>query len=149
MNKKVTLYTDGACSGNPGPGGWACILVYKETEKELCGGLPETTNNRMELTAVIEGLRILKEPCDVDLYTDSKYVLEGATKWLQGWQEKGWKKADKKPVLNVDLWQKLTELLNQHKIEWHWVKGHAGDVFNERVDALAVGQRENYRSSAV
>ena len=145
MNKKITLYTDGACSGNPGPGGWACVLVYKETKKELCGGDPETTNNRMEMTAVIEGLKALKERCVVDLYTDSKYVLEGATKWLAGWQEKGWKKADKKPVLNVDLWQVLAELLAQHEITWHWVKGHAGNPYNERVDALAVEQRDSYK----
>lgn len=145
MNKQVTLYTDGACSGNPGPGGWACVLVYKKTEKELFGGSEETTNNRMEMTAVIEGLKALKEPCEVDLYTDSKYVLEGATKWLQGWEEKGWKKADKKPVLNVDLWQELSSLLKQHQITWHWVKGHAGDPYNERVDALAVQQRDSYK----
>jgi len=145
MIKKVTLYTDGACSGNPGAGGWACILVYKEQEKELSGGEPETTNNRMELTAVIEGLKALKESCEVELYTDSKYVLEGATKWLSGWQEKGWKRADKKPVLNVDLWQLVSELLSQHQINWHWVKGHAGDPYNERVDALAVQQRDNYK----
>ena len=145
MNKTVTLYTDGACSGNPGPGGWACVLVYKGTEKELSGGEPETTNNRMEITAVIEGLKALKEPCAVDLYTDSKYVLEGATKWLAGWQEKGWKKADKKVVLNVDLWQTLADLLSQHEINWHWVKGHAGNPYNERVDALAVIQRDSYK----
>ena len=145
MNKKVTLYTDGACSGNPGPGGWACILVYKETEKELYGGDPETTNNRMELTAVIQGLSILKEPCDVDLYTDSKYVLEGATQWLSGWQENGWRKSNNKPVLNVDLWQILSKLLSQHKIEWHWVKGHAGNPYNERVDKLAVRERDSYK----
>ena len=145
MIKKVTLYTDGACSGNPGAGGWACILVYKELEKELSGGEAETTNNRMELTAVIEGLKALKESCEVDLYTDSKYVLEGATKWLVGWQEKGWKRADKKPVLNVDLWQCVSDLLSQHQINWHWVKGHAGDLYNERVDALAVQQRDSYK----
>ncbi len=145
MNKKITLYTDGACSGNPGPGGWACVLVYKGTEKELSGGESETTNNRMEMMAVIEGLRALKEPCSVDLYTDSKYVLEGATKWLSGWQEKGWKRADKKPVLNVDLWQVLVELLSQHEITWHWVKGHAGNPYNERVDMLAVQQRDSYK----
>ena len=145
MNKQVTLYTDGACSGNPGPGGWACILLYKDTEKELCGGASETTNNRMEITAVIEGLKALKESCSVDLYTDSKYVMEGATKWLQSWQEKGWKRADKKPVLNVDLWQALATLLSQHEIVWHWVKGHAGNPYNERVDALAVGQRDSYK----
>ena len=145
MIKKVTLYTDGACSGNPGAGGWACILVYREIEKELCGGEPDTTNNRMELTAVINGLRILKEPCEVALYTDSKYVLEGATKWLHGWQEKNWKRADKKPVLNIDLWQELSGLLDQHQIDWHWVKGHAGDPYNERVDTLAVQQRDHYK----
>ena len=145
MNKQVTLYTDGACSGNPGPGGWACVLLYKGTEKELFGGELETTNNRMELTAVIEGLKALKESCSVELYTDSKYVLEGATKWLQSWEEKGWKKADKKPVLNVDLWQVLSGLLKQHEISWHWVKGHAGDAYNERVDALAVQQRDSYK----
>ncbi len=145
MNKKITLYTDGACSGNPGPGGWACVLVYKDTEKELSGGELETTNNRMELTAVIEGLKALKESCQVELYTDSKYVLEGATKWLQGWQEKGWKKADKKPVINVDLWQILVPLLSRHQIVWHWVKGHAGNPYNERVDMLAVAQRDSYK----
>ena len=139
------MYTDGACSGNPGPGGWAAVLCYKDQEKELCGGAPETTNNRMEITAVIEGLKALKESCIVDLYTDSKYVLEGATKWLAGWQEKGWKKADKKPVLNVDLWQILVPLLTEHEITWHWVKGHAGDPYNERVDILAVQQRDSYK----
>ena len=145
MNKIVTLYTDGACSGNPGPGGWACVLVYKGQEKELSGGAKETTNNRMEMTAVIEGLKALKEPCVIDHYTDSKYVLEGATKWLSGWREKGWKKADKKSVLNVDLWQVLADLFVQHEIRWHWVKGHAGDVYNERVDMLAVAQRDAYK----
>lgn len=145
MIKEVTLYTDGACSGNPGAGGWACVLVYGDKEKELSGGEAVTTNNRMELTAVIEGLKALKQKCVVQLYTDSKYVLEGATKWLAGWQEKGWRKADKKPVLNVDLWQILANLLNAHEITWHWVKGHAGDVYNERVDALAVAQRDAYK----
>lgn len=145
MIKEVTLYTDGACSGNPGAGGWACVLVYGDKEKELSGGEAVTTNNRMELTAVIEGLKALKQKCAVQLYTDSKYVLEGATKWLAGWQEKGWRKADKKPVLNVDLWQILADLLNAHEITWHWVKGHAGDVYNERVDALAVAQRDAYK----
>lgn len=145
MIKEVTLYTDGACSGNPGAGGWACVLVYGDKEKELSGGEAVTTNNRMELTAVIEGLKALKQKCVVHLYTDSKYVLEGATKWLAGWQEKGWRKADKKPVLNVDLWQILANLLNAHEITWHWVKGHAGDVYNERVDALAVAQRDAYK----
>ncbi|MBQ4471930.1 MAG: ribonuclease HI [Alphaproteobacteria bacterium] len=145
MIKEVTLYTDGACSGNPGPGGWACVLLYKETKKELSGGEAETTNNRMELTAVIEGLRALKESCSVQLYTDSKYVMEGATKWLSGWQEKGWRRADKKPVLNVELWQVLADELARHTITWHWVKGHAGNPYNERVDALAVAKRDSYK----
>ena len=145
MIKEVVLYTDGACSGNPGPGGWACVLVYKGTEKELSGGEAETTNNRMELTAVIEGLRALKTTCRVQLYTDSKYVMEGATKWLAGWQEKNWKRADKKPVQNVDLWQVLSEYLSQHEIVWHWVKGHAGDPYNERVDTLACAKRDSYK----
>ena len=145
MIKEVVLYTDGACSGNPGPGGWGCVLVYKDTEKELSGGEAETTNNRMELTAVIEGLRALKTACRVQLYTDSKYVMEGATKWLAGWQEKNWKRADKKPVQNVDLWQILSECLSQHEIVWHWVKGHAGNPYNERVDALACAKRDSYK----
>ncbi len=145
MNKHVLLYTDGACSGNPGPGGWACILVYNGIEKEFSDGEHETTNNRMEMTAVIKGLQALKEPCDIDLYTDSKYVLEGATKWLAGWQEKGWKRADKKPVLNVDLWQILSDQMGRHNITWHWVKGHAGNTFNEKVDALAVLQRDSHK----
>lgn len=142
--KHVQLYTDGACSGNPGPGGWACLLVYKGTQKELSGGAPQTTNNQMELTAVIQGLTLLKEKCAVDLYTDSKYVLEGATLWLDGWIQKGWKKADKKPVLNMEYWQQLLPLLQKHEITWHWVKGHAGHPQNERVDQLACIQRDNF-----
>ena len=142
--KHVQLYTDGACSGNPGPGGWACLLVYKDIKKELSGGATETTNNQMELTAVIQGLALLKEKCRVDLYTDSKYVLEGATLWLEGWIQKGWKKADKKPVLNIEYWQQLLPLLQKHDITWHWVKGHAGHPQNERVDQLACIQRDNF-----
>ena len=142
--KHVQLYTDGACSGNPGPGGWACLLVYKDIQKELSGGAKETTNNQMELCAVIQGLSLLKEKCVVDLYTDSKYVLEGATLWLEGWIQKGWKKADKKPVLNVEYWQQLLPLLQKHEINWHWVKGHAGHPQNERVDELACIQRDNF-----
>jgi len=142
--KHVQLYTDGACSGNPGPGGWACLLVYKNIQKELFGGAPQTTNNQMELTAVIQGLKLLREKCAVDLYTDSKYVLEGATLWLDGWIQKGWKKADKKPVLNVEYWQQLLPLLQKHEITWHWVKGHAGHPQNERVDQLACIQRDNF-----
>lgn len=140
--KRVVLYTDGACSGNPGPGGWGCLLSYQNVSKELSGGAQETTNNRMEITAVIEGLKLLKQPCAVDLYTDSRYVLDGATKWLDGWIQKGWRRADKKPVLNVDLWQELAPLLKRHQITWHWVKGHAGEAGNERVDALACQARD-------
>ena len=141
---KVYLYTDGACSGNPGPGGWACLLKYNEIAKEISGGAEKTTNNQMELTAVIEGLSLLKKPCEVELFTDSKYVLEGATKWLQGWIQKGWKRADKKPVLNRDLWEQLIPLFNKHSITWHWVKGHAGHPENERVDSLACLQRDTF-----
>ena len=144
---KVFLYTDGACSGNPGPGGWACLLRYNEAQKEISGGAKETTNNQMELTAVIEGLSLLKKPCEVELFTDSKYVLEGATKWLDGWIQKGWKKADKKPVLNRELWEKLIPLFEKHTITWHWVKGHAGHPENERVDAMACIERDNYANS--
>ncbi|MBO7484126.1 MAG: ribonuclease HI [Alphaproteobacteria bacterium] len=143
---KLYLYTDGACSGNPGPGGWACLLKYKEHTKEISGGAKETTNNQMELTAVIEGLSLLKKPCEIELFTDSKYVLEGATKWLEGWIQKGWKKADKKPVLNRDLWEKLIPLFEKHTITWHWVKGHAGHPENERVDAMACQQRDIFAS---
>ena len=141
---KVYLYTDGACSGNPGPGGWACLLKYNEAQKEISGGAKETTNNQMELTAVIEGLSLLKKPCEVELFTDSKYVLEGATKWLAGWIQKGWKKADKKPVLNRDLWEKLIPLLEKHTLTWHWVKGHAGHPENERVDTMACAERDSF-----
>ncbi|MGN0920073.1 MAG: ribonuclease HI [Alphaproteobacteria bacterium] len=145
--EKVYLYTDGACSGNPGPGGWACLLKYKEKTKEISGGAPKTTNNQMELQAVIEGLSLLKKPCEVELFTDSKYVLEGATKWLDGWIQKGWKKADKKPVLNRELWEKLIPLFNRHTIDWHWVKGHAGHPENERVDTMACLQRDIFANS--
>ncbi|MBR5130514.1 MAG: ribonuclease HI [Alphaproteobacteria bacterium] len=142
--KQIELYTDGACSGNPGPGGWACVLIYKDTMKQFAGGESQTTNNRMELTAVIEGLKHLKESCQVHIYTDSKYVLEGATKWLDGWKKRGWKKADKKAVLNQDLWQELDEALSQHHVTWTWVKGHAGNPMNELVDKLACEQRDTY-----
>lgn len=138
----VDLYTDGACSGNPGPGGWGVLLCWNGHEKELSGGKAQTTNNQMELTAVIEGLRQLKKPCHVELYTDSKYVLDGATKWLAGWKAKNWRRADKKPVLNQELWQQLDIEMMRHKIVWHWVKGHAGHPQNERVDALACVQRD-------
>jgi ribonuclease HI len=134
---RVEIYTDGACSGNPGPGGWGAILRYGTTEKELSGGALETTNNRMELMAVIESLKALKKTCDVDLYTDSKYVKDGLEQWLQAWKARGWKTADKKPVKNEDLWRELDHVFAQHRITLHWVKGHAGHVENERADSLA------------
>jgi ribonuclease HI len=135
----VTIYTDGACKGNPGPGGWGALLSAGATEKELFGGERETTNNRMELTAVIEGLAALKRPCIVHLYLDSEYVRKGITEWIHGWKAKGWKTAAKQPVKNADLWQRLDALVHQgvHQIHWHWVKGHAGNPGNERADALA------------
>ena len=139
--KTVTLYTDGACSGNPGPGGWGAILEYQGTEKELSGGESSTTNNRMELTAVIEGLSALKEPCIVELYSDSKYVIDGLSLgWAAGWRKNGWKKADKKPALNPDLWEKLLDLTEKHQLHYHWVKGHAENPKNNRCDELAVSE---------
>lgn len=137
--KTVTIYTDGACSGNPGPGGWGALLRYGEVEKELSGGELETTNNRMELTAAIESLNALKQPCVVELYTDSTYVKDGINGWIHGWKKNGWKTAAKKPVKNADLWQLLDEAVKRHTVHWHWVKGHAGDEGNERADALARG----------
>lgn len=134
---EVELFTDGACSGNPGPGGWGAILRWKGTEKEYSGGEPDTTNNRMEMMAVIEGLSALKRPCAVDVYTDSQYVHKGISQWVRGWKVKGWKTADNKPVKNEDLWRRLDELAAQHKVTWHWVRGHAGHPENERADALA------------
>lgn len=145
--KQVTIYTDGACSGNPGPGGWAALLMFQGAMRELSGGEAETTNNRMELMATIAALTQLKSPCAVALYTDSKYVLQGFTEWLPGWQKKGWKTADKKPVKNVDLWQALVEAAKPHKIRWHWVKGHSGDPHNDRVDALAVAQAQQFKKT--
>lgn len=136
--KKVTLYTDGACSGNPGPGGWGALLLFGDHEKAISGGEPDTTNNRMEMMAVIEGLKQLKQPCEVTVITDSKYVLQGMTEWIKGWKAKGWKTADKKPVKNVDLWQALEAECARHHIVWQWVKGHSGNAYNERVDAMAV-----------
>ena len=135
----VVIYTDGACKGNPGPGGWGALLTMGGTEKELFGGELGTTNNRMEMTAVIEALSALKRPCQVTLYIDSQYVLKGATEWLRGWKAKGWRTAAKEPVKNVDLWQKIDALLTSggHTIDWKWVRGHTGDVGNERADALA------------
>ena len=135
--KKVTIYTDGACSGNPGPGGWGAVLTFGEHEKEMCGGEADTTNNRMELMAAIQALESLKEPCKVALYTDSNYVKGGITEWIHGWKRNGWKTSTRKPVKNAELWQQLDAATNQHDISWHWVKGHAGDPMNERADALA------------
>ncbi|GAB6051632.1 ribonuclease HI [Magnetospira thiophila] len=135
--KRVEIFTDGACSGNPGPGGWGVLLRWRGTEKELYGGAPETTNNRMELTAAIQALDSLKRAMDVDLYTDSTYVRDGITKWIHGWKANGWRTAAKKPVKNQDLWQKLDDSMSRHRVEWHWVKGHAGHPENERADALA------------
>jgi len=135
--KAVIIYTDGACRGNPGPGGWGAILKYGGKEKELWGGESETTNNRMELMAAIKALEALKQGCSIELHTDSTYVLKGITEWLEGWKAKGWKTASKKPVKNVDLWQRLDEEIQRHKIEWKWVKGHSGDLGNDTADALA------------
>ena len=134
---KVEAYTDGACSGNPGPGGWGVVLRWNGHEKELRGGDANTTNNRMELKAAIEALKALKRPCDVTLVTDSQYVKNGITQWIFGWQKNGWKTASKKPVKNADLWQDLLAACRRHKVTWEWVKGHAGHVENERADALA------------
>jgi len=138
MNR-IEIYTDGACKGNPGPGGWGALLRSGGREKELYGGAPQTTNNRMELMAVIEALAALKRPCEVDLYLDSQYVRQGITAWIGNWKARGWRTADKKPVKNVDLWQQLDALASSagHRITWHWVKGHAGHPDNERADALA------------
>lgn len=135
--KQVKIYTDGACSGNPGKGGWGAILVYGEVEKEICGGQAETTNNQMELMAAISALELLKTPCQVDLYSDSTYVLKGISEWLPAWKARGWKTADKKPVKNVEYWQRLEKATEKHQIKWHWVKGHNGHEMNERADALA------------
>jgi len=143
--KKVNIYTDGACSGNPGPGGWGAVLVYHGIEKELCGGERETTNNRMELTAVISALSALKEPCEVELCSDSKYVLDALTKgWAESWRKNGWRKADKKPALNADLWQVLLELVQKHKMTYVWVKGHEGHEYNERCDRMAVAESQRF-----
>jgi ribonuclease HI len=134
---KVIVHTDGACSGNPGPGGWGVILDYNGTRKELCGGEAQTTNNRMELMAAITALETLKRPCAVEMHVDSQYVKDGITKWIHGWKKNGWKTADKKPVKNAELWQRLETALHQHQVSWHWVKGHAGHDDNERADELA------------
>jgi ribonuclease HI len=136
-SQRVSIHTDGACSGNPGPGGWGALLRFGANERELCGGAADTTNNRMELTAAIEALSALKRPCMVDLHTDSTYVRDGITKWLYNWKRNDWRTADKKPVKNADLWQALDTARNRHEVVWHWVKGHAGHDDNERADELA------------
>ena len=137
MMAQVEIFTDGACRGNPGPGGWGAILRFGGTEKELSGGEAETTNNRMELMAAISALEALKRPVTVDVHTDSTYVRDGITKWIHGWKKRDWRTADKKPVKNVDLWQRLEAAVAQHQVSWHWVKGHAGHPENERADELA------------
>jgi len=137
MSETIEIYTDGACKGNPGPGGWGALLVWGGHERELFGGEPATTNNRMELQAVIEALRALKRPMQVVVHTDSQYVQKGITEWLRNWKARGWKTADRKPVKNVDLWQQLDELVAGHEVHWRWVRGHAGHPGNERADALA------------
>jgi ribonuclease HI len=134
---RVTVHTDGACSGNPGPGGWAAILAWNDHEKEIKGGEAHTTNNRMELMAAIAALEALKRPCRVDLYTDSQYLRGGITGWIEQWKRNGWRTADRKPVKNVDLWQRLDAALKSHEVDWHWVQGHAGHDLNERADRLA------------
>lgn len=143
--KKVSIFTDGACSGNPGPGGWGAILRYGTVERELSGGERETTNNRMELTAVIQALTALKESCDVTIYSDSKYVIDAVEKgWARGWRARGWVKADKKPALNVDLWQQLLDLLERHNVRFVWIKGHNEHPENERCDRLAVAESKKF-----
>lgn len=137
MSRGVSIWTDGACSGNPGPGGWGAVLRFGDREKEIFGGEPLTTNNRMELTAAIMALEALTRPCRVDLYTDSQYLRGGVTSWIAGWKARGWRTADRKPVKNVELWQRLEEAAERHDVAWHWVRGHAGDEMNERADALA------------
>ena len=143
--KQVSIYTDGACSGNPGPGGWAAILIYNGREKVLSGGEEQTTNNRMELLGVISALQALKEPCEVELWSDSRYVIDALEKgWAQGWQKKGWKKPDKTPAKNPDLWETLLSLTAQHEMHYHWVKGHAENPYNNRCDVLAVQERDRF-----
>ena len=142
----VRIYTDGACSGNPGPGGWGAILIHGDTERELSGGEAHTTNNRMELRAAIEALEALKRPCRVDLFTDSQYLRQGVTAWIHGWKARGWLTADRKPVKNADLWRRIDAARERHAVTWHWVKGHAGDPLNTRVDALAVAAMAPFKT---
>ena len=148
MQKHITIYTDGSCSGNPGPGGWAAILEYNDAKKEFSGGEYSTTNNRMELTAVIKALSFLKEPCEVTLFSDSRYVIDSIQKgWVFSWQKKDWKKADNKPALNVDLWIELLSLLEIHRVNFNWVKGHESNPFNNRCDELAVAESQKHKIS--
>ncbi|HRE59740.1 MAG TPA: ribonuclease HI [Micropepsaceae bacterium] len=142
----VTIYTDGACLGNPGPGGYAAILLSGTNRREVTGADPATTNNRMELMAAIAGLEALKVPCEVSLYTDSRYVADGITKWMPDWKKRGWKTASKKPVINLDLWQRLDEARNRHKVRWHWLRGHAGHALNEEADRLARAAINGFQS---
>jgi len=142
----VELYTDGSCRGNPGPGGWAALLRIGDKEREIAGGEANTTNNRMELKAAIEGLNALKRPCRVEIHTDSHYVRDGITRWIHGWLKNGWRTADRKPVKNADLWQELLDAVDPHRVEWHWVKGHSGHPENDRVDALACDAADRFRS---
>jgi ribonuclease HI len=142
---KVEIFTDGACRGNPGPGGWAALLRMGERERELSGGEPLTTNNRMELTAAIRALQALKRPCRVELHTDSSYVRDGITKWIHGWQRNGWRTSDRKPVKNEELWRELLDAIASHQVRWHWVKGHSGHPENDRADALACAEADKLR----
>jgi len=137
MTPGVVIYTDGACSGNPGPGGWGAVLTFGDREKEICGGEPDTTNNRMEMMAAIQALEMLTKPCKVELHTDSQYLRNGVTLWIHAWKARGWKTADRKPVKNEDLWKRLDQARLRHEVDWRWVKGHAGHVMNERADGLA------------
>ena len=143
--ERVRIYTDGACSGNPGPGGWGAVLLFRGREKELSGGEAMTTNNRMELTAAIKALEGLKRPCIAEVFTDSQYVQQGITAWMRNWKARGWRTADGKPVKNEDLWRRLDAARNGHQVSWHWVKGHADDPLNHRVDALAVAAMAPFR----
>ena len=146
--KSIEIHTDGACLGNPGPGGWAALLRFNGSEREICGGEPQTTNNRMELMAAIAALEALKEPCSAVLHSDSKYVLQGIAEWLPGWKRKGWKTAGGSAVKNQDLWERLDAAAARHRVQWQWVKGHAGHPENERVDGLARAQAERFRPGA-
>ena len=143
---RVELFTDGACRGNPGPGGWAALLRMGDKERELVGGDPLTTNNRMELLAAIEGLKALNRPCRVEVHTDSQYVRDGITRWVHGWLRNGWRTADRKPVKNAELWQALLDATQRHRIDWHWVKGHSGHPENDRVDALACAEADRQKT---